>query len=128
MPTSTLQDLFAHIHRALSHKKSSPADEIVFKIAGKQYQQMVEWRRSVDERVLKQELETGHSSRGVPLDPDWLEIARRAQQKGKWISPWYGVSQGAYVYTFVPTTVGLVIKVENTETGDSIDLSDYSNW
>ena len=128
MPTSTLQDLFAYIHRALSHKKSSPADEIVFKIAGKQYQQMVEWRRSVDERILKQELETGHSLRGVPLDPDLIRIARKAVQEGKQIPPWYGVSQRAYVYTFVPTTVGLVIKVENTETGDSIDLSDYSNW
>ena len=128
MPTNTLRDLFACIHHVLSHKKSSPADEIVFKIAGKQYQQMIEWRRSVDERVLKQELETGHSPQGVPLEPDWLEIARTAQQKEKWISPWYGVSQGAYVYKFVPTTVGFIIKVENTETGDSIDLTDYSDW
>ena len=128
MPTNPFQGLFARIHRVFSHKKSSPADRLVFSIAGKQYQHLIEWQHFVDERVLEQELETGHSLRGVPLDPDLMRIARIAMQKGKQIPPWYGVSQGAYVYTFIPTTVGLAIKVENTETGDSIDLSDYSNW
>ena len=32
------------------------ADEIVFRISGKQYQQLLEWKQAVDERVLKQEL------------------------------------------------------------------------
>ena len=104
------------------------ANEIVFRISGKQYQRLLEWERAVDERVFKQELETGRSPRGVELDPDTLEIMRLAVERGTKIPPWYGVTQGAYVYAFVPTTVGLVIKVENTETGDSIDLTDYSEF
>jgi hypothetical protein len=39
--------------------------------------------------------------------------------------PYYGAIQGAYVYRFVPTTMGLIVKIENTETGDVLDLTDY---
>jgi len=104
------------------------ANEIVFRISGKRYQRLLEWERAVDERVFKQELETGRSPRGVELSPDTLEIMRLAVKRGKALPPWYGVSQGAYVYEFVPTTAGLIIKVKNTETGDSIDLTDYSEF
>lgn len=104
------------------------SNEIVFRIAGKQYQQLTEWEHSIDEKVLRQELETGRSPRGVEIDKDWLMMARMAVEHGQIIPPWYGASQGAYVYKFIPTTLGLVVKVENTETGDSIDLTDYSDW
>jgi len=70
----------------------------------------------------------GHSPRGIELDSEMLEVMRLAVERGKMIPPWYGVSQGAYVYEFVPTTAGLIIKVKNTETGDSIDLTDYSEF
>ena len=109
-------------------KKAQPANEIVFKIAGKQYRQLIEWERSIDERVLRQELETGRSPKGIELDEDWLKAVKGALADGVTLPPWYGASQGAYVYTFVPTTLGLIIKAENTETGDSIDLTDYSDW
>jgi hypothetical protein len=104
------------------------SDEIVFRIAGKQYQRLVEWERSIDEKVFKQELETAHSPRGVELDEDWLMAARMAVERGQAIQPWYSSIQGVYVYRFIPTTLGIVVKVENAETGDSIDLTDYSDW
>ncbi len=123
-----LQELRAGLRYVFRVKKAQPANEIVSRIAGKQYQKLTEWERSVDDRVLRQELETGRSPRGVELEPVWLEAVKLSLEAGKRIPPWYGVSQGAYIYTFVPTALGLVIKAENTETGDSIDLSDYSDW
>ena len=42
--------------------------------------------------------------------------------------PYYGPTGGAYKYSFIPTSVGIVIKVENVVSGDIIDLSDYEDW
>jgi hypothetical protein len=123
-----LQKLQARLRRVFRPKGAQPANQIVFKIAGKQYRQLIEWERSIDERVLRQELETGRSPKGVQLSEEWIKVVKGALKKGVTLPPWYGVSQGAYVYKFVPTTLGLVIKAENAETGDSIDLTDYSDW
>jgi hypothetical protein len=128
MLTKMLQESRARLRRVFRLKKAQPANEIVFKIAGKQYRQLVEWERSIDERVFRQELETGRSPKGIELDEDWLKAVKGALTNGVTLPPWYGVSQGAYAYTFVPTTLGLIIKAENTETGDLIDLTDYSDW
>lgn len=41
---------------------------------------------------------------------------------------YYGASGGAYTYKFTPTTLGLVIKVENGLTKEEIDLTEYDGW
>lgn len=41
---------------------------------------------------------------------------------------YYGCSGGAYTYMFTPTSIGLVVKVQNGLTGDIIDLTDYEDW
>lgn len=50
----------------------------------------------------------------------------------KWLKdrpPKYeGCSGGRYIYTFCPTSLGTVVKVKDSITGDEIDLSDYENW
>lgn len=33
-----------------------------------------------------------------------------------------------YTYSFSPTNVGIKIVVNNSVTGDTIDLTDYSEW
>ena len=42
--------------------------------------------------------------------------------------PNYGSCGGAYTYSFTPTSIGLVIKVKNGITNNTIDLTDYDNW
>lgn len=39
-----------------------------------------------------------------------------------------GVTGGNLSFTFVPTTLGTVIRVRDSITGAEIDLSDYDNW
>ena len=39
-----------------------------------------------------------------------------------------GCSGGRYVYTFRPTSLGLVTRVRDDITKEEINLSDYENW
>ena len=41
---------------------------------------------------------------------------------------YYGCSGGAYTYHCTPTSIGDVVKVTNSETNETIDLSDYELW
>jgi hypothetical protein len=41
---------------------------------------------------------------------------------------YYGCSGGSVTYMFTPTTLGLVVKVQNNMTGEIIDLTDYESW
>ncbi len=43
-------------------------------------------------------------------------------------SPYYGAIGGGYEYSFVPTSLGVVINVKNVVSGDIIDLSEYDKW
>lgn len=38
--------------------------------------------------------------------------------------PNYGASGGAYSYIFTPTSIGTIIKVKNSITGDTLDLTE----
>jgi len=40
----------------------------------------------------------------------------------------YGSIGGGYKYEFIPTSIGTVILVTNTITGDQIDLTEYHKW
>jgi hypothetical protein len=100
--------------------------ELIFRISGDAHRQLVEWQRSVDKKVVDQELETGRSPRGRALEEIVLEAMRTTADQGEAV-PYYGAIQGAYVYRFVPTTMGLIVKVENTESGDVLDLTDYTD-
>jgi hypothetical protein len=98
--------------------------EMIFRISGDDYERLVAWQHSVDKSVVEQELESGRSPRGRPLEEIVLEAMRSASDQDEAV-PYYGAIQGAYVYRFVPTTMGLIVKIENTETGDVLDLTDY---
>lgn len=43
-------------------------------------------------------------------------------------SPYYGGSGGSLTYSFTPTSLGLIVKVTNNMTGQTIDLTDYESW
>ena len=54
------------------------------------------------------------------------------QQKGISVEhpgeAYYGACGGAYTYSFTPTGLGLVVKVTNGATNETIDLTDYDAW
>lgn len=56
--------------------------------------------------------------------------AARLQKKSKRSEkdlPYYGAIGGAYTYSFTPTSLGMVVKVTNGLTNETIDLTDY-DW
>lgn len=40
----------------------------------------------------------------------------------------YGAIGGAYTYHFTPTSLGVVMKVENTVTHTILDITEYEHW
>lgn len=42
--------------------------------------------------------------------------------------PNYGAIGGAYTYSFTPASIGMIVKVQNSVTNETIDLSDYDDW
>lgn len=50
-----------------------------------------------------------------------------AQKQGEKI-PYYGAIGGAYVYTYCATSLGVVVKVINDLTKETLDLTDYTEW
>lgn len=39
-----------------------------------------------------------------------------------------GAIGGRYTFSFTPTSLGCVCKVEDHITGDAVDLTDYESW
>jgi hypothetical protein len=42
--------------------------------------------------------------------------------------PYYGAIGGSDTFSFTPTSIGMVVKVENSYTGDKLDLTKYEDW
>ena len=47
-------------------------------------------------------------------------------QKNKF--PYYGVTGGGYLFMFIPTSIGIIIKIQNNITKEEIDITDYNAW
>ena len=43
-------------------------------------------------------------------------------------NPRYGAAGGGYTYSFIPTGIGLIVKVTEYYTKKTLDLSDYESW
>lgn len=43
-------------------------------------------------------------------------------------APYYGVIGGGLTYKFTPTSLGIIVKVQEAVTGEEIDLTDYDSW
>lgn len=42
--------------------------------------------------------------------------------------PYQGASGGGITYKFTPTSIGIVIKVQEQWTGRELDVTDYDSW
>ena len=83
---------------------------IKFELTTDEADRFLKWRNEVDARVkAKQE-----------ADPRLKNLTV--------LMPYYGAIDGAYTFSFTPTTLGEVIKVRNELTKEEIDLTDYDLW
>jgi len=74
---------------------------IQFSLRPEQYQEFLEWQKEQDRKVaLKQKKSFAH----------------------------YGAIGGCYEFTFIPTGIGMGVRVKNSLTGDTIDLSHTEKW
>ena len=102
-------------------------DEIVFRIPKSQSARLRQWISEIDTKVATNQIETGKDFAGNELHSHTILHIRKSIERGEPL-PYYGVSDGAYEYSFVPTSIGIVIKVKNLVSGDIIDLTDYEDW
>lgn len=56
------------------------------------------------------------------------KINKFIKQEEKKTKGEYGTIGGGYTYSFTPTSVGVVIRVQNNVTKKEIDVSDYDLW
>ncbi len=85
------------------------------------------WMRGVDETVAKEQVRTGLFFNGAVMNESTIQSVKDSLERGN-PRPYYGMIGGAYAYIFIPTSIGCVAKVKNTETGDEIDLTPYDAW
>ncbi len=111
----------------MSKKISRYEGEYVFRIPESQLARLRQWILEIDTKVATNQIETGKGLAGNELDSRRIRRIRESIERGEPL-PDYGVSGGAYEYSFVPTSIGTVIKVENVVSGDMIDLSEYEDW
>jgi len=102
--------------------------ESVFRLSESQLARLKRWMLEIDTKLATNQSETGKLFYGKnKLSPRIIRLIRESIERGE-PAPYYGASGGAYEYSFVPTSIGTVIKVKNVVSGDIIDLSEYEDW
>ncbi|HEX2231281.1 MAG TPA: hypothetical protein VHG34_03750 [Nitrososphaeraceae archaeon] len=104
-------------------------NKIIFEIGGEQYNKLKKWQNSVDDRLFRYQLETGKLGPGsnTRLFESLLDELKLIAKQGGTAKPYYGACGGGYDYKFIPTSIGLITKVENVATKEEIDLTDYES-
>jgi len=112
---------------AIAKKVAYANNLIMFTITQEQHRKFVQWYQELEERIARVQLESKKLFNGKELSDKTLDAIRRSLEQGE-PRPYYGAIGGAYMFSFTATSLGSIVKVENTATGDSIDLSDYEDW
>jgi hypothetical protein len=79
----------------------------MFQLTDNQREKVCTWSAEQDKKVIEQQKGTGLEHPGMP---------------------YYGASGGALTYSFTPTSLGMILKVEHNLTHETIDLTEYSYW
>ncbi len=64
---------------------------------------------------------------GMNFELTAAEVARVEAWKKQFDSWPQGVSGGTFTYIFIPTSIGMIVKVRHAS-GAELDLTDYSAW
>ncbi len=103
-------------------------NKLVFTINEEQYQKFIQWKQIIEKKIIERELKSGiRIADREKLNYKEIESRKKQLQTGQF-KVYYGTVENGYKFSFFPTSVIDIILVENTLTGDNIDLTDYDNW
>lgn len=86
-----------------------------FHISSKQEKILTKWLQELDQKTIEIQKEIMHPA-------EWSELTC----DGKY--PYYGTTGAGVVYKFIPTSLGIVVKVQHSFTKEEIDLTEYDYW
>lgn len=89
-----------------------------FELSPKEEAKFLAWSKEQDKKSALKQL--------ANLSEEALAERRAAGFKDD--EPYDGAIGGRYTFSFTPVGVGLIIKVSNGLTEDTIDLTDYDSW
>lgn len=100
-------------------------NEVGFRISQPLLQQIYDWEYSIDEKVFKEQLETGSYKGQYRVNEAMRPIIKEIYEKEGKILPYYGAggSSGACVYSFHCNSSSCEMVIENTLTEDELQLN-----
>jgi hypothetical protein len=93
--------------------------EIKIKLSEKQFEKYQAFVEQQDAKAIEIQ-----KSKIQPIDPFYDTFV----QSWDMDYPYYGAIAGAYEWRICPTSLGSVIYIKNTYTGEELNLTDYSEW
>ncbi|MGB3653754.1 MAG: hypothetical protein WBA41_21415 [Rivularia sp. (in: cyanobacteria)] len=97
-------------------------NKIVFRISSSQQKIAAQWMTELDERIARNQLETGLRVNGSPIDERRKKRIKDSLEKGD-PRPDYGAIGGVYTHIFRDTLNGLIHELENGLTHEKINLT-----
>jgi hypothetical protein len=101
--------------------KRTPLENVSFTIDGERHEvdeeqlgKLNKWLAELAERIDEKHRQAGHEA-----------MVEHFKQNGE---VYVGVSGGNLTYSVIPTSIGTVLKVVDSITGEKIDLTNYDNW
>ncbi|MDB9495976.1 hypothetical protein PN441_07290 [Spirulina major CS-329] len=110
-----------------SENMNHPKTYLTFHILESQKVRLEQWMLAIDTQIATKQIETGRGLGERILSTVEIKSMQASIEQGQ-PCPDYGAMHGAYRYSFTPTSLGTVVKVENVVSGDAIDLSEYEHW
>jgi len=101
--------------------------ERAFELSSAQFARLRQWTLEIDTNVAMNQIETGKGIGGRDLTEEEISRIRESVERGHPL-PDYGMIGGAYRYTFAPNSIGTAVTVENSVSGDVLDLSEHELW
>lgn len=86
----------------------------MFTLDKEQLVKLSEWVKILDKKVIEQQR--------LSMTPEEFTL-----KTGDGKVPYYGAIGGGLTYSFTPTSLGLITKIEHSYTGEVLDVTDY-NW
>jgi hypothetical protein len=97
-------------------------NKIVFRISSSQQKIAARWMTELDERIARNQLETGLRVNGSTMDERRKKRIKDSLEKGD-PRPDYGAIGGVYTHIFRDTPGGLIHELKNGLTHEKIDLT-----
>ena len=87
----------------------------IFSLTSEQEHKLKIWLEEQEKFLLQKQ-------KNIMSESEWRDLTSNGEY------PYYGAIGGGIRYMFNPTSLGVVVKVEYTPTGEQIDLTDYDQW